>query len=196
MEFATASFWLDALAAGAAVVWFVGAWFVSGTARAVAEPLRGEAEVACAPAAVLAALGRAIAGARFRSPLQGGIVESVGDGELRWRSIGPWRHRGRLRVAGAAGRAHVTWEIEPGRMLLTAARLVVFGGALVVVGLYFLLHELALPNENPGVRGQVFQMVQAIHLLWPPFLLAGLSRRLRRLVGDEVARAVQNAPFA
>jgi len=30
----------------------------------------------------------------------------------------------------------------------------------------------------------------------PPFLLAGLARKLRRMVADEVRRVVQNAPFS
>ena len=38
-----------------------------------------------------------------------------------------------------------------------------------------------IPSEKESLRGQVFQTFQAIHLLWPPWLIMGLRRRGRRM---------------
>jgi len=192
----TAAYWLDVIAAGAAVLWLAGAWFVMSTVRRSRQPLHGEAEVACDPATLITRLTKSIADARAGSPLQNSAVEGACANEVRWRSTGVMRHSGTARATGDRKTASVAWQIETGGGLLLGARLVVVLGAFVVGGLYWLLSEYVLPNENLGIRGQVFQMVQAIHVLWPPFLLAGLARKLRRMVADEVRRVVQNAPFS
>lgn len=196
MEPDTASFWLDVLAAGAGGLWLLGLWFVARTRRLGSEPLQGEAEVAKDPAAVMARLARALADARRGSVLQSSIVATATGKEVQWNSTGVFRHRGVATARGDARRCHVAWQIHCGRWLQHVALVVVVVGGLVVGTLYYALHEFAVTSENPAVRAQVVQMVQAIHVLWPPFLFAGLSRKLRSAVGDEVARIVQNAPFA
>lgn len=197
MEQATAEFWLDTGAAIAGAVWLTGAWFVASTRRRCAEPLRGDLDVASDPDTVMARLTKVLADARPGSPLQNSTIESATAREVRWSSSGPFRHRGVVLSDGEPRRTRVEWEIQGERGgLLRGARVVVALGALVTLGLYLVLREFALPSENPGVRGQVFQMAQAVHVLWPPFLLAGLARKFRRMVGEEVRRAVQNAPFA
>ena len=45
------------------------------------------------------------------------------------------------------------------------------------------------------VRGQVFQMLQAIHVLWPPFLLAGMALAMRRRLDAEIERVIKNQRF-
>lgn len=196
MEQATAQFWLDTGVAVAGALWLSGAWFVASTRRLCAEPLRGDLDVASDPATVMARLTKVLADARPGSPLQSSSIEAATQREIRWSSIGLFRHRGSVRTSGEPRRTRVEWEVQgqPGGLLL-GARVVVALGALVTIGLYLVLREFVLPSESPGVRGQVFQMVQAVHVLWPPFLLAGFARRSRRLVGEEVRRAVQNAPF-
>lgn len=189
-------FLLHALAAGAAAVWLAGAWFVARTRRLFAEPLAGEIEVELGVAALAQRLAREVSTARPGSPLQQSLVEVANERELRWSSTGAFRHRGRFVLQGDTKRTRVRWQAETGRGLLRAAGLVVVFGALVTLGLYLLLREFALPNENPGIRWQVAQMAQAVHLLWPPFLLAGIARRARRGIGNELRRIVQNAPFA
>jgi hypothetical protein len=39
-------------------------------------------------------------------------------------------------------------------------------------------------------------MVQAVHFLWPPFMLAGMVSVMRRRVMQELQRSLQNAVFA
>lgn len=196
MDVATARFWLDTIAAILAVLWFAGAWFVMQTGNRLAEPLTGTADVAQDPANVMQRFARLLVGNRPGSPLQRATIEAANDREVRWSTLGAFAHHGTARASGSRDRARVEWEIVANRpALLWTARVVVAAGAVVTVGLWYALHEFAVPNTDDGFRAQVVQMVQAIHVLWPPFLLAGLARRFRREPAEEVRRAVQNAPF-
>ena len=38
------------------------------------------------------------------------------------------------------------------------------------------IRTFVVPHPDPAIRGQVFQMCQVAHFLWPPFLFAGLYR--------------------
>jgi len=53
-------------------------------------------------------------------------------------------------------------------------------GLPVIVGVGLLIWFLVIPNANPGVRGQVFQAGQVIHVLWPPFMFIGIAAAARR----------------
>lgn len=194
MEMATASFWLDALALGAVLVWAVGAWFVRRTRAALQEPLTGEARVPIAPADVLAAVARRLA-VGGSDVLRGAAIDVADARQVAWHSDAIPRHRGTVVAERAGDGARVLWQLT-GDVRLLGARLVVVAGAVWIVALYLVLRTYALPSEHGGARGQVFQMVQAVHLLWPPFVLAGVARMLRRRLATEVARVVQNAPFA
>ena len=50
----------------------------------------------------------------------------------------------------------------------------------------FVIHD-----PNPMMRFQVFQVLQAIHLVWPPFLFTGLYRG-RRVAQEVLARQFLN----
>jgi hypothetical protein len=52
----------------------------------------------------------------------------------------------------------------------------------VVGGLAFLLLHLAVPSTLPAIRGQSLQILQIVHVLWPPFLLTFLHARIRSAV--------------
>jgi hypothetical protein len=62
-------------------------------------------------------------------------------------------------------------------LLWIMAVLVCFLAPGTLIGLSWALLTFAAPSEQPGVRGQVFQIVQAIHVLWPPFLLVFIHKR-------------------
>ncbi len=79
--------------------------------------------------------------------------------------------------------------------LLAAAWIVQIIGIVVLSGLFVTLYLWVAPNPNPGVRWQSVQMVQAIHFLWPPFLLAGLYRRMERQVRTTFDSMVSNLPY-
>lgn len=64
------------------------------------------------------------------------------------------------------------------RGLLLAARIVhVLGGLAFFAGFFAIQHWL-LRHPHPAIRWQSVQIVQAIHFLWPPFLLAGIALAL------------------
>ncbi len=64
--------------------------------------------------------------------------------------------------------------------------LVLIAQPVVIVGLSILLWNVAAPSLTPGVRWQVIQICQIIHVLWPPFLVYKLHgtfhRQLENLV--------------
>lgn len=187
--------WLDVLALAMAGLWLAGARFVARTRALVATPLTGEAEVALPPAELGRAIAHTLAASPAGSPLGGITFEAADEREVRWnRPVAP-RHRGRLWLRGDTRRSRASWEIECGSGFVTFATALVALGGAVTLGLYLALRTWVLPSESPAVRGQVFQMLQAIHMLWPPFLLAGIARGLRRHLGTEIARTVQNAAF-
>jgi hypothetical protein len=53
-----------------------------------------------------------------------------------------------------------------------------------------------IPSPNPSVRGQAIQMVQAVHLLWPPFLCAALARHPGRMIQARVSAMIHNLPYS
>jgi hypothetical protein len=195
MALETATFWLNVITAIVLAAWFAGVWFVRRTAAVVAEPLRGEARVAVAPAHVVQHVTGRIAHADVASAFHRATVDAATGTEVRWHANGPRGHRGSLRAAADGSGSRVAWEIVTSSSLLRGARIVTWCGALAILALHWVMHEYVLPNEHPAVRGQVFQMVQAVHLLWPPFLLAGLVRKLRRTTAEDVERTVHNAAF-
>ncbi len=197
MDQASAAYWLDVLAACALVLWFAGAWFVS-RARQAAAAAPFEFEVAASPDKAKTALVLALRESQLASPLRGSVIGRADGGVVEWRSaLSPFRHQGAVQLTPlATGGTRAQCSVHGGLGMLTAARIVVFGGLVATAGLYWALREHALPSDAPNVRAQVIQMVQAIHLLWPPFLLAGLGRRLRTMVQAEVERVLKNAAFA
>ena len=173
--------------AGAAigvVVWLLGAWAVR---RASPEP---------GPAAA----SRAYPGRRPDDALRS---------LLRATGAGTWAIRERtdthalLEITLPRGRpVRVVAKAEPvtggARILLAAdsegglralrwtGRALSFGlTPLVVLGLPVLLWQVAAHSPDPDVRTQAVQVVQMVHVLWPPFLIAFLTRTLRgRLVAS------------
>ena len=195
MDESTAVFWLQAIAVGAVVVWLSGAIFVAAARRKVNTPLQGELAVPVAPAVVIAHVSRAIAAAVPGTAFQAGLIERAAETEVRWTSSFGGRHRGTLTVNGNSKGSLATWEVQSTMGLILGARIVVTLGAALVIALYYLLHEHVVTSGNPAIRAQVIQMVQSIHLLWPPFLLAGLALRSRTRMTRDIQRAVQNAQF-
>lgn len=191
-----ARFWLDLIAGFAVVAWVLGAWFVMRTTSLCREPVEGVVEVDASPATVSSRVAQHLATVANGSPLHRSVVSSATEREVRWESRGAFRHTGSLRVEGSGRRTRAAFAVTVQSGLLVAARLVHVVAAIVVGGLYYLLLQSAVPSQDESVRVQVVQMVQSVHLLWPPFLLAGLARTLRRRVVDELQRVVGNTKFA
>ena len=196
MELQTAAFWLDTIAASGVAVWLLGAWFTKRTRALLQEPNIGEVEVAVRPAALLPRLTATIAEARIGSPFANCVIDSATATELRWHSDrGPHAHRGVVQVTGDGRGTRVSYGVTGNGTMLRGAMIALSIGAVVLPGLYLLLHTLALPSENPNLRGQVLQMGQCVHALWPPFLFAGLARGMRKAVRNELERTLRNAAF-
>jgi hypothetical protein len=73
------------------------------------------------------------------------------------------------------------------RMQPWLALLVVLLIPIAIVGLGFWLWNYAAPSAAPGVRTQAVQIVQLVHVLWPPFLFYGQWKNQRRTARDTVA---------
>jgi hypothetical protein len=197
MDEATAQTWLQIVGVAMAVLWAIGHWFV----RRTAAQLQGvestgtvelPGEVAELQRRAAAALVRGVQG----SALQQIRIESTDDDRLRWTCAMPMvRHSGELAFTAAApGRTRAAWRLLAQPPVLRFARWFTLGGAAVVLGLFVLLREFALPSPTPAARSQVLQMAQAIHVLWPPFLIAGLTRAMYRRVGADLDRMLHNLP--
>lgn len=197
MSYEFAAFWLDAIAIGAAILWGIGAAFVTRSARVVEERVEGETEVEVASHAFVQLARTALSRGIANSPLSRIALVDVRDDSLTWQGGGGGvRHSASLRASGnGASRARVVWQLEATSGMITGARWVVAAAAVATVGIYWLLSTHVLPVENPGVRGQVFQMAQALHFLWPPFLLAGLARALKRRLVKDLERTLGNLRF-
>lgn len=88
---------------------------------------------------------------------------------------------------------------KPSRALLWLAFGFCVVGLIALAGTYFLIDRFVVNAANPVIRWQVFQMFQAIHLMWEPFLFAGIYRSLKKMgdvaVDHAVAGLVHNLAF-
>ncbi|MBL8752640.1 MAG: hypothetical protein JNK15_05010 [Planctomycetes bacterium] len=192
MDQATAAFWLDVIAATAAALWLCGAMFLVRTRSRLAEPTVGEQSLPGKGPAVLASIAKLLTMAPFGHPLQRARIEAATDRELRWRSTGMFAHTAALQANATGAGCTVRHEVAAASRLVTIGLVVAAIGAVVVVTLWHLLGTRVLTSPEPAVRAQVVQMVQAVHLLWPPFLFAGLARMSRRRVVGEIERVLRN----
>ena len=90
---------------------------------------------------------------------------------------------------------HVEYAVEvaTGTVLITLARVMNVVSLVAVTIGYFAISKWVIPD--PLNRTQVFQMLQTIHFLWPPFLFAGLYRYQYAAVAGEVETFVHNIPY-
>ena len=184
------------VAAAAAVAWLARASFVRKVSRQIDEPVEGEANVATKPAVVARHLAQYLAQGATNHALRRASIDAATDHEVRWHSTGATAHRGVVTTTPSGNGTRARWEITGQVGLLGAAKTVVVVGAIVVAGLYCALRAFVVTSDHEAVRWQALQMVQAVHVLWPPFLLAGLARKMRREVVTEVQRVLANAPYA
>jgi len=194
MSMESCAFWLDVIAAIAFALWLAGAIFVTWVARRLEDGITSTLALDGDPAVLTKRIAEALARGD-RGFLQSIVLDDVTPATVAWHSSGVNRHRGSLRITGHGDRVQVGWEIHAGGSgLLTGARWVSGVGLLAIAVLYWALSTYVLPSES-GLRLQVFQMFQAVHLLWPPFLFAGLALGLRRRLRSEVERVIKNQQF-
>ncbi len=105
---------------------------------------------------------------------------------------------GRFRFTAKGARTRIEYAIEApsGRVLIALGWLFLLLGLAALVAGCWAMWTYVLPSPNPGVRGQAVQMVQVVHLLWPPFLFAALARQPARLIQSRVSAMVHNLPYS
>jgi hypothetical protein len=106
--------------------------------------------------------------------------------------------RGRIRLAPLGSRTRVEYAVETssGRALLAAGWFFLALGLLALVIGVWVECTYVLPSPNPNIRAQAIQMVQVVHFLWPPFLLAHLSKQPARLTRTRIEALVHNLPYS
>jgi hypothetical protein len=224
MDTETARFALYAITAIGFVVWLAAAQFVAASVRSEREAARramsgfgldearserllvGRAEVEGQPAALAAKAASALAES-WRGPLGPLKILARADDRLVFEGAGQdaagrpaWQFVGRgqmqfARLGPTRTAIDYVVEFSGGQRLLRWAKVFILLGLVALVVGCTLMFTLIVSNPNPTVRAQTFQMVQAVHFLWPPFLFAGLYRMVRRMVRVAFDAFVHNLPY-
>jgi hypothetical protein len=114
------------------------------------------------------------------------------------RGVGFALGRGRIEL-GSEGSLpsgiSYSFDVAGGRWMLKLAGIfLALGLAAIVIG-YLVVTTHAVPSPLPAVRWQTLQGIQIIHFLWPPFLFAGLYRRIQRVLKDQFETLIHNLPY-
>ncbi len=105
-------------------------------------------------------------------------------GEIKFESVNENRTRVRYQV-----------ETASGQNILRVAWLIQLFGFVFLVGGIWLAFSVLIPSPNPAIRTQSIQLVQAVHFLWPPFMLGSLVRSRRRAVQTTLDVMISNLPY-
>lgn len=213
MDPETARIVLAAILAIGAIVWLTGLQFLTGSHRAVkgqqpgegilpelsvpvsknwlagSAEVDGQAKVLAARVASILAKGSPFGPVKIVEKGDEGIIfKRLGTGMAN-QSAGRWFQRGELRFTTVGhGQCRIEWTAE----LSSMSWLLWLGGLFQVLGLIALvaggwvIYTYVASSPNPATRWQTLQMLQAVHLLWPPFLFGTLYRRGVRENGGSV----------
>lgn len=94
-------------------------------------------------------------------------------------------------------RTQVSWNVEAAnlRWLLWVGGIIQIVSLIaLIVGCWAMVTFVATSPE-PAKRWQSLQMLQVIHLLWPPFLFGGLYRKGSRGIAAEFESFANNLPY-
>lgn len=180
---------LDGIAPGN---WVVGSTEVEGQPAALAERAT-TLLVKDGGLGLLKIVERGADRVHFEAPAGG-----VGDPPLAAGAPGGLR-QGQLRFAPlGSNRTRVDYAVELSRSLrgaLVAGAIIQAAGLLVLAVGGWAVYTFLASSDNPVARWQTFQMLQAAHLLWPPFLCAKLYRTFRRRAAARLETFVHNLPY-
>ena len=100
-------------------------------------------------------------------------------------------------AAAGSGRSHAGFALASGsgHWLVVCGWLFLALGLVALVGGFLLLRALVIVSPNPGTRAQAVQMVQCVHLLWPPWLFGLLYRRGRDALHGSLSALLANLPY-
>ncbi|HEV3143553.1 MAG TPA: hypothetical protein VGZ47_06665 [Gemmataceae bacterium] len=198
----------------AAIVWLVALWFLVWCYRSAVQPapienelgendpaskdwVRGTVEIE-APMQGLADKAAALFTKISSGSLS--ITEKTQD-RLVFQRVGPavagLPERGEIQFSALGGnrtQADYAMQVRGHHGLLVGGVIFQTLGLIALVGGGWAMYEFCVPSPNPDVRGQSFQMIQIIHLLWPPFLFGGLYRARRRMQINQIWFLLRNLP--
>lgn len=101
-----------------------------------------------------------------------------------------------VRVEGGGARVLGFTDNRGVRRSAVIALAIALGVGLPVVALItLLLVRFVVGSADPGVRWQVLQVLQVVHVLWPPWLLLWVGGRYQRVVEGLLAQAVDRVRF-
>jgi hypothetical protein len=61
--------------------------------------------------------------------------------------------------------------------------------------LAFIVFNFAVPSDEPDLRIQAVQMIQSVHVLWPPFMLYTMANARRKRLTTIAETAAKNAAY-
>ena len=162
----------------------------------------GEAEVDGTPEELSAKLAKLLARDGL-GPLGPVKIVSCDRREVVFETLGPTSspsggRRGWFRLAPAGKRTRIEYAVETssGRVLLGFGWLILALGLAGLIAGVWLEFTYIVPSPDPNIRTQAVQMAQVVHLLWPPFLFAHVSRQPARMLRTRVESLVNNLPNA
>jgi hypothetical protein len=167
----------------------------------------GIAEVPGSPEALAAKLTERLArdGLGFLGPIK---ITGADRREVSFEAIGGTPgaiastpgglRRGVVRFSGAGNKTRIEYRVEAasGRVLLTLGWLFIAVGLVAILVGLCLEFAFVIPSPQPAIRAQAVQMIQAVHLVWPPFLFAQLSRQPVKLIRNQFEALINNLPYA
>ena len=146
--------------------------------------LSASAEVPASAEELARKAARLLAQGKLGLPVR--VAEATAD-TVRFEAVGPaWPH------AVRGGEAHyrplgpelTATECsivirQSGSVMPRLAAVFVLVGLVAIITAVGLIDTYVVRSPDPNIRFQVFQVLQAIHFVWPPFLFAGISRGQR-----------------
>lgn len=83
---------------------------------------------------------------------------------------------------------------SPAYLPIVAGLFLVLGATAIIVTVGA-MEAWVIPNPNMGVRGQVFQTFQIVHLIWPPFLFITIKNQFKKNSERCLQKIVNNLRF-
>lgn len=128
--------------------------------------------------------------------------------QLQFEIVGPavmsqhhhtkWFQHAVLRFTSRGGnstRIDYAVELAPLRFLIGIATVIqILGLAILLAGAWF-IYTFVVSSPQEAIRWQTLQMLQIIHLLWPPFLFIILYRRGREEIKARLEAFLTNLPY-
>jgi hypothetical protein len=191
-----------------AVVWvvsFLKAWRSASLIEEGETALAGEATLEGEPEEVSKKIARSLvggpshsiiqvrvvdagpSGVRVRTPKGGALMPMTGglEGEFKIRRAADGKVKVALRTNKGA-------ERRAAKITMWICLLI---GLPVLVGVPALLMALVVASPHPAVRWQSIQVVQIVHVLWPPFLFLWLGRRTQRVIEEGLGQVLDRLKY-